>query len=478
MFNFKFSQKILLKDVEDSYIGEKTLLGNRYNVFNAVMLVPGVHSGTGGPMLFTDKVIDSNLSSWDGRPVLEGHPETDESSSKPQILDKYFLGNVFNPIISNGSLGAEVWLSKNYAKDIISLLSNGKNIDVSVGIWADVEPQSGTYNNEDYTGVITRYVPDHLAILVDNNGACSWDDGCGIRKVLEKEKEMECVKLIRKSARMPTYDGIEEISWTNVEKTFDAFVDGYYKHNNVIVPDVLSKRVSTAPESVKRWIANRTLFGELSAEDTRDLVFFPVVNPDTNKLNGGALRAVLSGRGVSADISEEIYKSAQEMARELLDNEFRNDNEVKMEKEKEIKTEMIEDNTNKQQEIEKSISLDEILSILDGDAKKIVEESLELRKQKRTDAIDDIKKCKKVVFCDKFLDDLSCDNLLKISELSIFANITLTNIADNINTENSLDETDSTNTVDGVIVDFSLKTPAAPKSKTWAPMPEINWGSK
>jgi hypothetical protein len=46
------------------------------------------------------------------------------------------------------------------------------------------------------------------------------------------------------------------------------------------------------------------------------------VNPDTDKLNGGALRAVLGGRGAQANIPRAALDSARSVARRLLDDEY------------------------------------------------------------------------------------------------------------------------------------------------------------
>ncbi len=485
MLNLKFSHRISLYDDKSSYVADRTLLGNKYSVFNAVMLVPGVHNGSSGPMLFTDNVIESNANGWDGRPVLNDHPKDNASGASPYILDKSFLGSVFNTYVHDGSLISEVWLSKEYAKDVISLISNGKKIDVSVGIWADVDFENGIYNNEEYSGVITKFVPDHLAVLVDKKGACAWEDGCGIRKIVNiGDKMNEEINFIRDRARTPSYNGTETISWANVDKTLTAYLSGYYKHNNVEVPDELPRRIGDLSTRIKRWIASKTLLGDSGADNVRDLIFFPVVNPSSNKLNAGALRAVLSGRGVRADIPENAKTSAQSVARKLLE-EFRVEEEsmamnkklmvdVVNEKDKQVEQKEQIEQAEQKEVVKKDIGLDEVMSILDDDLKRILSEGLQLREDRRTEAIKIIKKVENIDFCDKFLTHMDFDNLSKLAKLAGFV---LDKKEEKLEEIVSLADKDekSINEENNNVIDYSLKIPNSKKTSDWAPMPEINW---
>jgi len=123
---------------------------------------------------------------------------------------------------------------------------------------------------------------------------------------------------IRSTARTPSYSGTEKTSWTG--PTLDKMIAGYVKNTGNAKPD--SSLVKDLPAAVKTWIANRTLLGDAAAVDTANLIFFPCVNPSTNKLNENALRAVIGGRGAQADIPAAAKESAQAKARALLEKEF------------------------------------------------------------------------------------------------------------------------------------------------------------
>ena len=108
------------------------------------------------------------------------------------------------------------------------------------------------------------------------------------------------------TARKPSYSGTETTSWASVNKSFGAYAKAYMKSTGATGDAPGS--VKDAPAAMKEWIANKSLLGDASAETNRDLIFFPVVDPGTGKLNAGALRAVLSGRGAQANIPADAAK--------------------------------------------------------------------------------------------------------------------------------------------------------------------------
>jgi hypothetical protein len=162
--------------------------GDEYVVVPVTMMVQGVHSGSHGAILHTIDELGKFPESWNGIPLTVGHPQVDGqyvSATSPQILSEWSVGSVFNTHVEGEDLKAEAWINK---EDIIRIdsnllerINNGEVIEVSVGVFSDEEPQSGIFNNEEYTAVAHNHVPNHLALLPDEVGACSINDGCGIR---------------------------------------------------------------------------------------------------------------------------------------------------------------------------------------------------------------------------------------------------------------------------------------------------------
>ncbi len=63
--------------------------------------------------------------------------------------------------------------------DLITRLESGEQIDVSTGLYPNIEQVSGDFNGEAYSGKVLNLYPDHLAILPNEVGACSVKKGCG-----------------------------------------------------------------------------------------------------------------------------------------------------------------------------------------------------------------------------------------------------------------------------------------------------------
>jgi hypothetical protein len=150
-------------------------------------------------------------------------------------------------------------------------------------------------------------------------------DPVRVREETEFVAVDEMTANVRSQARRPEYEGTEsDVDWSATQKDLEAYVAGYYDAN----PDAeepeggFPDTVDALPAAAKNWIAAKSLLGDSNASTFEELLFFPVVNPNTNQLNENALDAVLSGRGAQADIPEQALNSARNMARNLLEEEF------------------------------------------------------------------------------------------------------------------------------------------------------------
>lgn len=294
-----------------------------------VVPVVAVREGVlNGELVLADE-IGRYVEAWNGIPVPLRHPTVRGvavSANTPDIVARC-PGRFWNARVVGDKLLGEMWLDveivDNLGGEAVSVLQRleaGEPVEVSTAYWRDVEDAQGEWGGKAYNGIARNLRPDHLALLPDEVGACSWQDGCGAPRLNCGGGVMKVNVL--SSARRPSYDGTEEISWADVPRTFTAYRDGFYKHTNTAKPEDVPGNVSGAPAEMKRWIAAKSLLGDPAAETWRDLLFFPVVNPGTNKLNAGAVRAVLGGRAAQADIPEGALESAQAMARQLLEDEF------------------------------------------------------------------------------------------------------------------------------------------------------------
>ena len=126
---------------------------------------------------------------WNGVPVTVQHP-TDNgqkvSANSPKILQKFSIGTIFNARMDGDKLCAEAWIDVAKAKkrgfaNVLAMLQSGAAMDVSTGYFCKENEIAGQYNGKDYSTAHTDLKPDHLALLPNAEGACNWDDGCGVR---------------------------------------------------------------------------------------------------------------------------------------------------------------------------------------------------------------------------------------------------------------------------------------------------------
>ena len=163
----------------DYEIREVDRQGVKYLVVPVTMMVEGVHHGSRGPLLHTIEDLGHFPAVWNGIPIMLARS----------------LGQVFNTHTEDKNLKAEAWFNENSLRNIspetLHDILDHKIIEVSVGVFSDEETISGSWNGEEYIAIARNYRPDHLAVLPGGTGACSVEDGCGIRNNSKEGGEME-----------------------------------------------------------------------------------------------------------------------------------------------------------------------------------------------------------------------------------------------------------------------------------------------
>lgn len=151
------------------------------------MIVPGVLNGSNGPILYEEKDIKASVDAWNGMPITVYHPKTPISARSQEILNSQGVGIVLNARMDGNTLRAEGWFDIEVLARIDprvhNALLNNQKIELSTGLGMDEESvQEGTTttNGELYKSIARNYRPDHLAVLPDQVGACSVDQGCGV----------------------------------------------------------------------------------------------------------------------------------------------------------------------------------------------------------------------------------------------------------------------------------------------------------
>ena len=161
--------------------------GRKHIVVPVVMMVEGVHDGSRGPIFHSINELGKIPDSWNGIPITIDHPAEGESfisANSPGQIEKA-VGRVYNTYVDGTKLKGEAWLdeAKLIAMSPLALahIRQGLPLEVSVGVFSDEMAMAGDWNGEEYEAVAANHRPDHLALLPGGVGACSWQDGCGIR---------------------------------------------------------------------------------------------------------------------------------------------------------------------------------------------------------------------------------------------------------------------------------------------------------
>jgi hypothetical protein len=165
-------------------------------------VVPGVpvRAQVMNDYLAMPEEIIHSLVGWNGTPITIHHPKANGGSVKTPAPDVAVIGNFYNAAWDpKGSrMVGEYWIdvakASNYAEgvNILEVIKNGGVLETSTGYFADDEMNPGTQDGRHYKTIHRNWIPDHIAILPDQIGACSVKDGCGVNRNVKQNCGGEC----------------------------------------------------------------------------------------------------------------------------------------------------------------------------------------------------------------------------------------------------------------------------------------------
>ena len=164
-----------------------------YLIVPVIAIVEGVVNGELAPI----EEFQKSLNQWEGVPLPLGHPVKDGEYVLFEMSGAESLGEFKNVYVEQSKLKGELWLLKEKLEldefsDVKNALDEG-HLEVSTAYLAHLQNTVGEYDGVEYNGVQTGLIPDHLALLPNSTGACSWSDGCGAPRLNER-KEAKVVK--------------------------------------------------------------------------------------------------------------------------------------------------------------------------------------------------------------------------------------------------------------------------------------------
>lgn len=207
------------------------------------------------------------------KPLVVYHPKQNGahiSACTPEVIESQGVGLIMNTTYDT-KLRGEAWFdiekTRKVDERVLSALENGDLMEVSTGLWSDNEESEGTFgvNNEPYTAIARNFRPDHLAILPDQIGAFSVEQGGGLFQVnalSHSDTRGRLMQLINERHG--------EDAWVvDVFEGFFVFADGrrLFRLNYTSTDDVISI-TEAPPEAVVSQTLYRTIDGTMIGNST------------------------------------------------------------------------------------------------------------------------------------------------------------------------------------------------------------------
>ena len=167
----------------------ETVWGREWKVFPAVLVREQVLSNNLGATFLPAEEIAASVDAWNAIPVVVRHPTrngTPISARHPAILNRAGVGFLFRAQFAEGALKADVFLDPERVESVedaggaVQNVEAGNPTELSTGFGTHVEPAEGTFDGRAFQAILRSISPDHLALLPDEVGACSVEDGCGL----------------------------------------------------------------------------------------------------------------------------------------------------------------------------------------------------------------------------------------------------------------------------------------------------------
>ena len=244
-----------------------TMEGREWTVVPTQMITEGVHNGSDGPIFYPAEELAKIPTVWNHKPVVVYHPVVNGrsvSACDPDQITARKVGVLMNTKWDDGTkkLGTETWLDpvrvQTVDNRVAEAIKESTMMEVSTGLFMDLERVEGEWNGEEYIGVAHNLQPDHLALLPDVKGACSIEDGAGFLRTNEESRKLMINEMSHDSLRALLNSAIrslKENAW--IEDVFDGFF--IYEENGKMYKQTYAKNdngVSLAglPKLVERQV--------------------------------------------------------------------------------------------------------------------------------------------------------------------------------------------------------------------------------
>lgn len=148
--------------------------------------------------LILGEELGKHVQSWNDSPATIGHPKMNGLPISGRLPEVPKIGRVYNAEMKGKKLACDVFVDVQEAMAVVGgpklveRLRSNQMTEVSWGWWRDVEPVPGQFQGVRYNGIARNLVPDHLAFLPDEIGACSIANGCGTHRINSEGVSANC----------------------------------------------------------------------------------------------------------------------------------------------------------------------------------------------------------------------------------------------------------------------------------------------
>lgn len=384
-------------------VRKENLEDEEHLVVSVVMLVEGVLNR----ILYTKEELNMTPSAWNYKPSVINHPESVTATTE-SYLNSNGVGKVMNTEVdlkgNNGlaRLKAELWIKESrlnkISPNVLERINKREMIEVSTGLWLQLEPTRGEFNGKEYDGIARNLVPDHLAILPDSIGASSVEDGAGlVRNEDENAKDMK-IRFSYQANEMSSEsirDAIRQLLREKLDTSDDKYVwvEAIYADSNFVIYEYDGKsykqsysdendgvKLDGEPMEVVRIIEYRTKDGSFvgnnlltnKAEDSAKTKKEEIKNMEKSKI----VDALIKNEKLGFNIDD---KDSLMAADEKILNALNAEPEV-IEKEVPKEVEVLKKITNRE-ELEEAIDDEELKAVVVNSVKQYDKEHSELVKQ-------------------------------------------------------------------------------------------------
>ena len=157
-----------------------------------VIAKEGILHGSRGAIFYRSEVLKKYAPKFNNIPLTLNHPifenEFVSVNYNEQIQKKYIIGKVSDAFYNHAKKAICGFIEICENHELLDFIKTLK--EVSMGVFTDEIIEQGTFWGKSYEKTCTYIKPDHVAILAGQTGACSFADGCGLRKLHEAEQPL------------------------------------------------------------------------------------------------------------------------------------------------------------------------------------------------------------------------------------------------------------------------------------------------